>query len=160
MMGWLQNLRAKQGQNDFPSHVKGRPPAPGRVAAFREGTNKKGGMNPDPNPAYFVYVGQGSAGIIKVGMSCNPHRRCRKDFGIDLVGAVKVTREAAKEVETYALRALGARSGDTEWVRGRTGIEAMAAVKRARDEVGRFMHADPDLTPEEARIARSRGSKK
>jgi hypothetical protein len=143
MMGWLQNLRAKQGQNDFPSQVKERPPAPGRVEA-----------------AYFVYVGQGSAGIIKVGMSCNPHRRCRKDFGIDLVGAVKVTREAAKEVETYALRALGARSGDTEWVRGRTGIEAMAAVKRARDEVGRFMHADPDLTPEEARIARSRGSKK
>ena len=102
---------------------------------------------------YFVYVGLSSSGLVKIGMSGNPDRRCKKDFGISLYGTVETTRNAAKMVETYALRHLGAKVGDDEWVYCPP-EQALLAVQRAYADVCRFMHTNPALTAEEARLQR------
>lgn len=105
-----------------------------------------------PVGSAFVYVGVGTGGRVKIGMSAEPHERCAK-LGIRLHLAHPVTAIAAKAVETEALRLLGQRVGDGEVVRCDP-RQVVQAVFDARDIVARSMHADPDLTPEQARLWR------
>lgn len=120
------------------------------------GHNYRGNKNPlttkgwlkEPERAW-VYVGVAQGGKIKIGMSSVPEKRC-KDLRVKLFDTVEVTPKAAKQVETQALRNMGASVGDTEWVYA-TPEEGIAAVRAALDTVNRYTHADPSMTSEEAR---------
>ena len=109
------------------------------------------GWLPDEVPAY-VYVGAKRDGRLKVGMSIEPENRCR-NLGLTMILAHPVMTDAAKAVETDALRRLGARAGDGEYVWCEV-QQAVDAVKAARDAIGKRFHADPSLTAEEARLQR------
>lgn len=105
-------------------------------------------------PQAFVYVGASRTGIVKVGMSSQPHGRC-KGLGIELVFTVPVVVAAAKMVETYAMQDLGALRGDSEWVEC-TPEDAIDAVCVAWMAAARMAHVNPLITADEARMARVR----
>jgi hypothetical protein len=100
----------------------------------------------------FVYVGIRMDGIIKIGMSGRPHRRCR-DLKISLLFTVPVVPVAAKLVETYALQGLGALVGDREWVKCSLD-RAIDAVCTAWMAAGKIVHVNPLLTADQARAGR------
>jgi hypothetical protein len=101
----------------------------------------------------FVYVGSRHSRI-KIGMSANPQRRC-KNLGCILEFAVPVVVSAAKLVETFALRELGATIEDDEWVDCDVSA-AISAVNAAWLTAANVTHTDPNLTAEEARLDRIR----
>lgn len=104
----------------------------------------------------WIYVGEDKSGYrVKIGMSSGPIARCRH-LGVSLYSALEVIPLAAKLVETEALRLLGHKIGDGEWVVAEP-IDAASAVRRAKRIVARYTHVDPELTAEEARIRRAQG---
>lgn len=102
----------------------------------------------------WVYIADAGLGLIKIGMSGGPKSRCKR-MGVLLYVAIEVTPAAARHVETEALRLLRRRSGDGEWVEASC-EEGLAAVRRAKEIVGGYMHVDPEITPEESRQRRIR----
>lgn len=100
----------------------------------------------------WVYVGVSRRGLVKVGMSGDPERRCA-GLHLRLHFAQEVVAAAAKDVEAEALRLLRRRQGDGEYGRF-SADEAVAAVCRAYEAVARYRRVDPDLTEEEARLRR------
>jgi transcription antitermination factor NusG len=100
----------------------------------------------------WVYVGVSRRGAVKVGMSADPDKRCA-GLSIRLHYAQEVAPEAAREVETEALRRLGNRKYDGEWT-VELPDDAVAAVMAAYQAVGAYRRVDPDLTDDEARARR------
>lgn len=104
---------------------------------------------PGPGAECFVYIAKTSRAI-KVGVTSNVERRMR-GLRANLLLALPVVYEAAREVEGHALTILGNRKGKrSEWVIA-TDEQAMAALRQAWEAVGRYRHVDPALTAEEAR---------
>lgn len=99
----------------------------------------------------WVYVGVSAKGRVKIGMSGSPERRCA-DLHIRMVHAIEVVPPAAKEVETTALRILGKRQHEGEWVPSTAA--AIEAVNQAFDLVKRSRWADPAEGEDEARLNR------
>lgn len=100
----------------------------------------------------FVYVAT-AKGAVKIGITHNPDARVRS-LRAKLVVALPVVPAAAIDVETMALEMLGrCHLAPSEWVRVPP-QEAIDAVRAALDAVGRYRHADPALTEDEARRAR------
>lgn len=105
-------------------------------------------------PQAFVYVGVSRTGIVKIGMSSQPHVRCG-GLGVGLVFTVPVVVASAKLVETYALQELSALRGDSEWVECSPEV-AIDAVCVAWMAAARMAHVNPLVTADEARMARVR----
>lgn len=103
----------------------------------------------------FVYVGVSPKGRVKIGMSCEPERRCA-NLGIELRHTTRVRPQVAKEVETAALQSLGHDQGDGEWLRRPDVNSAIGAVENAMRQLRKRFWVDPDLTEEEARRLRVR----
>ena len=100
----------------------------------------------------WVYVATRADGAVKVGMTSDPEARAC-DLRSVMRLKLEVTQEAARKIETEALRALGRKKGETEWAPVPLS-DALAAVWRARDMAGRSMRVDPSLTDEDARLLR------
>jgi hypothetical protein len=105
----------------------------------------------------IVYAAATRDGRIKIGMTARRSQRMER-LAARLIFAVEVVREAAKEIETYALRSLGHVRGDGEYVSRVSAAQATEAVKRAYRIVGAYRHVDPNLTDEQARQARIRAA--
>lgn len=102
----------------------------------------------------WVYVGVSKRGRVKVGITSNLDRRAG-ELGIRMVRYFPVLPVAALEIETRALVLLDRKRGDGEWVPN-LADEAGAAILAAMDEVRRYRHIDPHLSPDEARLLRIR----
>jgi hypothetical protein len=114
-----------------------------------------GAVAPD-GPA-CVYAALARGGRIKIGMSARRDQRMAA-LKARLLFAQEVTQTAAKEVETLALRLLGHKRGDGEYVASVSPNQARDAIEQAYRIVGGYRHVDPRLSEAEAcreRISRA-----
>ena len=87
--------------------------------------------------AAFVYAAGPKDGLVKVGMSSNLRQRM-KDLRAVLIFAHPVKPSIAKAVETEALRRLGHRVGDGEWVTA-SPEDVVQAIRQAAVSVQHVM---------------------
>lgn len=121
------------------------------VTVFGKPITTGGRLDPKASQAW-VYVATTAEGGVKIGMTSDLDRRSF-ELGARMTFSVPVVPNAAKAVETEALRRLGRVTWDSEWV-PEVAENAVIAVKSAIEDVRRFRHVDPHLTFEEARKMR------
>jgi hypothetical protein len=119
----------------------------------RHALTTQGTVAPDGDAC--VYVAGTRDGRLKIGMSARRENRMVR-LAARLVFAIEVVRDAAKEVETQALRLLGNQRGDGEYVSNASPEQAIAAVREAYRIVGAYRHVDPAITAETAKQERIR----
>lgn len=100
----------------------------------------------------WVYLGANAAGRLKIGMTGQPERRCR-GLRIRLIFAQECVLDAARLIETEALRILGHRQGDGEWT-FLPAADAKQAILDAYERIGRGRRVSPYLTMEQDRLRR------
>ena len=91
-------------------------------------------------------------GKIKIGMTGRLFER-QSELGARLLFCVPVVAQAAKAIETEALRLLGATVGSGEWVWNKPSA-AKQAIMMAYESMSRSMHVDPMISAEQARQER------
>ena len=104
----------------------------------------------------WIYAAVTRDNRIKIGMTTDRHKRMIQ-LGTKLVYAIQVVKDAAKEIETHALRLLGHWKGDGEYVLRVEANRAADAIDEAFRVVGGYRHVDPSITEEEARLRRIGG---
>jgi hypothetical protein len=145
--------RATPSNKKAPKSLVGNGTPPGELFTGPGPITTRGATSSYVDDAY-VYVAELRGGKIKIGITARLEERMIGLRG-KLVFSVAVVRDAAREIETEALRILRNSRGDGEVVRMfRTQIEAADAVKRAYAVVGGYRHVDPSITEDEARRAR------
>jgi hypothetical protein len=125
---------------------------PRRVSAPKPRPLTTRGHLPEQRERAWVYIALGRDGALKIGMTTNLQQRANT-LRVVMLHVVPVVPEAAKEVETEALRLLGKAIGEDEWVEGNLSA-AKSALEAAMADVRRRRHVDVDLTPSQAKKQR------